>query len=294
MNLNLEIEQGSQADNIGKKLQQSTEDLAKEKVSNAALGVADIVASTGINAGVGSTDQIIADNIGAAVNLTGREGLTNLANNLQGYIHNLTEMGLNTPEELVNILLQQINEVLAEGGVIDQISKSMAVTKNITDATQQGLRIASSGITIAGNISKLMTQLNKMQDVEVTCIPTIKDSTSAFVASILDQIVAQYTALKEQLIIFYNAMICTSNDSVIDNIVASINSILTTLEPLLDQLLKQYTGFTVSEVRNICNQGFAYIGMIERAAARKQYEETENIENTDTNTEENRETTENN
>jgi len=66
-------------------------------------------------------------------------------------------MGLNTPEELVNILLEQINEVLAEGGVIDQISKSMAIAKNITDATQQGLQIASSGITIAGNISKLMT-----------------------------------------------------------------------------------------------------------------------------------------
>ena len=278
MNLNLEIEQGSQADNIGKKLQQSTEDLAKEKVSNAALGAANIIASTGINAGIGSTDQIIADNIGATINLTGREGLSNLANNLQGYTHNLTEMGLNTPEELVNILLQQINEVLAEGGVIDQISKSMATAKNIIDATQQGLKIASSNITIAGNISKLMTQLNKMQDVEVTCIPSIKDSTSAFAASILDQIVAQYIALKEQLIIFYNAMICTSNDSIIDNMVASINSILTTLEPLLDQLLNQYTGFTVSEVRNICNQGFAYIGMIERAAARKQYEETENIE----------------
>jgi len=38
---------------------------------SAGAGAGDVVASTGINIGTGSTDQIIADNIAAAVNLTG-------------------------------------------------------------------------------------------------------------------------------------------------------------------------------------------------------------------------------
>jgi len=57
-------------------------------------------------------------------------------------------------------------------------------------------------------------------------------------------------------------MICTSNDAVLDNIVVSVNNILEVIEPALDPVLQKYTGHTLSEIRNICNQGFAYIGMI--------------------------------
>jgi len=66
-------------------------------------------------------------------------------------------------------------------------------------------------------------------------------------------------------------MICTSNDAVIDNIIASINGILNTAENIkipgvggLDSLLTQYTGHTISEIRYMCNTGFSMINMIAR------------------------------
>ena len=73
-----------------------------------------------------------------------------------------------------------------------------------------------------------------MQDVEVTCVPSVKDTVSALSASLIQQLTAQYEALKQQLIVFYNSMICTSNDAVLDNIIVSINNIL-------DILLKLYS-----------------------------------------------------
>jgi hypothetical protein len=72
MDLDLNIEQGGKSDQIGKALEQSTADLGKSMVEETAYGAANVVASTGINAGVGTTDEIIADNIAAGVNLTGR------------------------------------------------------------------------------------------------------------------------------------------------------------------------------------------------------------------------------
>jgi hypothetical protein len=36
----------------------------------------------------------------------------------------------------------------------------------------------------------------------------------------------------------YNSMICTSQDAVIDNVVASVNGILNQVEPLLDPILR--------------------------------------------------------
>ena len=102
MDLNLEIEQGSQADNIGKNLGQSAANLGKDMVMSAATGAANVVASTGINIGNGSTDQIIADNISAVISLTGEQSLTNLASGLENYSQQLAAMGLNAPEQLVN------------------------------------------------------------------------------------------------------------------------------------------------------------------------------------------------
>ena len=273
MDLNLEIEQGSQADNIGKNLGQSAANLGKDMVMSAGFGAANVVASTGINIGNGTTDQIIADNISAAINLTGEYGLTNLASGLENYSQQLAAMGLNAPEQLVNILLGTITDVLSENGVINQIQKGLQVTTNTVDLAKKGLNIACSAATAIANVKKLLTKLNKMQDVDATCIPSVKDSVSALSASLIQQLTAQYEALKQQLIVFYNSMICTSNDAVLDNIIVSINNILEVVEPALDPILQQNTGYTISEVRNICNQGFAYIGMIERAAAAKRIED---------------------
>lgn len=247
MNLNLEIEQGSQADNIGKNLEQSTINLGKDTVMSAGTG--------------------------AAINLTGEQNLINLASGLENYSQQLASIGLNTPEQLVDILLGTVNNVLSENGVINTIQKGLQVTTKTIDMAKKGLDTACSSATAIANIQKLLTKLNKMQDVEVTCIPSVKDTTSALSASIIQQLTAQYEALKQQLLIFYNSMICTSNDAVLDNIIVSINNILETVEPELDPILQQNTGHTINEVRNICNQGFAYIGMIERAAAAKRKED---------------------
>lgn len=257
MNLNLEIEQGSQADNIGKSLEQSTANLEKD------MGM-----STGID---------------TAMNLTSEQGLSNLDNNVKNYTQNLAAIGLNSPEELVQVLLDTINEVLAENGAINAIQKGLQVTTNTVELAKKGLNYATSGSTVVTNLGKLMMKLDKMQDVDVACVPSVKDNTLAISASLIDQLKSQYEALKQQLILFYNSMICTSNDSVIDNMVMSINKQLTVMEPLLDKVLNEYTGHTVSEIRNICNQGFAYIGMIERAAANKQKAETENTEQIENN-----------
>ena len=273
MNLNLEIEQGSQADNIGKSLEQSTANLGKDMIMSAGMGAANVVASTGINIGNGSTDQIIADNISAAINLTGEQGLANLASGLENYSQQLAAMGLNAPEQLVDILLGTITDVLGETGVINAVQKGLKTTTNTVDLAKKGLNTACSAATAIANIQKLLTKLNKIQDVDVTCIPSVKDSVSALSASLIQQLTAQYEALKQQLLVFYNSMICTSNDAVLDNIIVSINNILEVIEPALDPILQQNTGHTISEVRNICNQGFAYVGMIERAAAAKRIED---------------------
>lgn len=293
MDLNLEIEQGSQADNIGKNLGQSAANLGKDMVMSAGIGAANVVASTGINIGNGSKDQIIADNISAAINLTGEQGLTNLASGLENYSQQLAAMGLNAPEQLVNILLGTVTDVLSENGVISAVQKGLQITTNTVDLAKKGLNIACSAATAIANVQKLLTKLNKMQDVEVTCVPSVKDTASALSASLIQQLTAQYEALKQQLIVFYNSMICTSNDSILDNIIISINNILEVVEPALDPILQQNTGFTISEVRNICNQGFAYIGMIERAAAAKRKEDQEAEEAAENQTIEDEEKTDN-
>lgn len=275
MDFELEIEQGGQSEQLADGLKTSTQNFGEDMLISAGAGAGDVVASTGINIGTGSTDQIIADNIAAAVNLTGEQGLTNLANNLQGYTQQLAAMGLNAPEELVNIILDEIEVVLGQSGVIDAIKTGMQITQGTVELAKMGLQYATSIATIIGNIQKLLLKLNKMQDADVMCVPSVKDSLSALTASLINQLKAQYEALKQQLIIFYNSMICTSNDAVLDNIVVSVNNILEVIEPALDPVLQKYTGHTLSEIRNICNQGFAYIGMIQRAAANKRKQKEE-------------------
>ena len=273
MNLNLEIEQGSQADNIRKSLEQSTANFGKDMMSEAGLGAANLVNSIGINIDSANIEQTIISGVDAAFNLGSINGLTNLSNNAKTYADQLAALGLNAPEQLVDILLGTINDVLGESGAISAIQKGLQVTTNTMDMAKKGLEIACSAATAISNIQKLLTKLNKMQDVDVTCIPTVKDSVSTLSASIIQQLTAQYEALKQQSLVFYNSMICTSNDVVLDNIIISINDILEVVEPALDSILQQNTGHTISEVRNICNQGFAYIGMIERSAAAKRIED---------------------
>lgn len=269
MDLDFNINMNGASDKLGKNLEQSTKTYGEDFAMGVTAGAGNVVASTGINVGVGSTDEIIADNIAAAVNLTGEQGLMNLSNNLEAYAQQLAAMGLNAPEQLVEIILGEITKVLEQGGVIDAIKKGLQVTQNTVELAKIGLNYATSITTIIGNLEKLLLYLNKMQDVDVMCVPTVKDSVRAYSASFINQLKAQYEALKQQLIIFYNSMICTSNDSVLDNIIVSFNNILNVLEPIIDPIMQKYTGHSVQEIRNICNQGFAYIGMIQRAAARK-------------------------
>ena len=275
MNLELEIEKGGQSNQLAENLKESTSNFGKGLLENAGMGIGDVIASTGINAGVGSTDDIIADNISAIVNLTGEQGLTNLVNNLEGYTQQLTSMGLNAPEDLVNIILDEIKKVLIENGVIDTIKTGMQVTQGTIELAKGGLTYANSIATIVGNIQKLLLVLNKTQNADVMCTPTVKDSLSFLTASLINIIQSQYSALKQQLIIFYNSMICSSNDAVLDNIVVSVNNILEVIEPALDPVMQKYTGHTLQEIRNICNQGFAYVGMIQRSAANKRKQKDE-------------------
>ena len=269
MNLDFEIEKGGQSDQLAKGLKDSTQAYSEDMLMSAGMGAANVINSTGINVGRGSTDEIIADNIAATISLTGEQGLTNLANGLENYTQQLTAMGLNAPEELVEIILQEITKVLQENGVIDGIKTGMQITQNTIEFAKAGMQYATSIATTIANIQKLLTQLDKTGDVDVTCIPSVKDSLSVFTASLINQLKSQYEALKQQLILFYNSMICTSNDAVLDNIVVSVNNILEVLEPALDPASQKYTGFTIAEIQNICNQGFAYIGMMQRAAKKR-------------------------
>lgn len=272
---NIVIDTSNLSNDIKTGITESLTDSAKNATMDAVSGAANVLASTGINIGVGSTDQIIADNIAAAVNLTGEQGLNNLAANLEGYSQQLTSMGLNAPEQIVEIVLAEIEAALCESGVIPAVKKGLDIVAGTVDLGKKGLQYANSAATIVANIGKLMTKINKMQDVDITCVPTVKDQTLAIGASLIDQIISQYNALKQQLILFYNSMICTSNDAVLDNILVSANNILEVVEPALDPIIQKYTGFTICEIRNVCNQGFAYIGMIQRAAAKKRKENEE-------------------
>ena len=267
MNLDLNIEKGGQSDNFGEGLEKSLTNLGENAVSNVVGGAENLVESTGLDPTNWSSDEAIAGNISAMINLTGEEGLSYVGKGLEGYTQTLTEMGLNAPEKLVEIVLQEVEKVLAANGVMSAIKTGLDTTQKVVDLAKVGLDYATSYATIAGNAAKLIMLLNKMQDPDTMCNPNVKDSANVLSASLMTQIVTTYYALKAQLLIFYNSMICTSNDSTLDNVIVSVNAILNQIEPLIDPVLQEYTGYTISEVRNLCNQGFAYIGMIQRASA---------------------------
>ena len=71
MDFELEIENGGESNQLADGLRESTTEFGQNLLTNAGMGIGDVVASTGINVGVGSTDDIIADNISAIINLTG-------------------------------------------------------------------------------------------------------------------------------------------------------------------------------------------------------------------------------
>lgn len=281
MDLELEIEKGGIGDKLaedlkngfeetGEMMEHNTKTMAVDTLS----GAANVVAGSGFNFGVGDTDQIIADNIAAAVSMTGEAGLMNFANNTEAYVSQLAELGLSAPEQLVDMLLDTVMSVLAENGVIDDVKKGLEVTANTVDASKKSLMLVSTYGTIIANVIKLATRLIKM-DPNVTCVPSVKDSMNMITASVILQLKSQYEALKQQLILFYNSMICTSNDSTLDNIIVSVNNILNVIEPLLDPVLQKYTGHTVAEARLICNYAFLMVGMIERTSQKNKKKKEE-------------------
>jgi len=123
----------------------------------------------------------------------------------------------------------------------------------MADLLKMGLDYATSIATIMANIAKLATKLDKMQDVDVVCIPSVKSATNAFTASLEENLKSQYQALRRQLLMFINALNCSGNDITLDGFILGLNNSLYVLEPILDLILKQYIGLTTAEVRSICN-----------------------------------------
>jgi len=147
----------------------------------------------------------------------------------------------------------------------------MEIANTTIDAAKLGLNITASAANVTANVIKLADEMCILKDMNVTCIPdpkeTIKMKTAIAGQMIKEIIIAQYNNAKQQLLDLKNSLICTSNDAVIDNVIASVNAILDFVQPLVDPYLAEYTGYTVANVRILCNTGFQYINMITRSVA---------------------------
>lgn len=209
----------------------------------------------------GSVGDKIAGYTQLALQTTSAEGLTDLANLANDYAVQAADMALQSPEKIASLITDEITKLLDDTGALEQINNGVNAAQNIIELLKKGLDLTLIAAGVAGNISNLVAC-----DPDITCVPSVKESMNAAYASARDILVAKYNEIKLQLISLYNQLICTSQDAVIDNIVTSINNILDLIEPLIDPLLVQYTGYTISEVRYICNTGFSLVNMLKRVA----------------------------
>lgn len=215
-----------------------------------------------INIPQGSPAQQLGKYAETALYATSAEGLSNITQVLNGQSLQVADFAFAAPEKAVEIISNEIDKLLSNSGALDIINNGINSTRNIIELLEKGLDATMLAAGIVGNL----TELSSLKDTNVNCVPSIKDSTSKLYASAKDIIVQQYKDAKQQLVDLYNQMICTSQDALIDNMVISINNILDLVEPLVDPILLEYTGFTIAQIRYLCNTGFQLVNMLKRVS----------------------------
>ncbi|WQJ53889.1 MAG: hypothetical protein [Wendovervirus sonii] len=228
-------------------------------------GVTDILTSDNI-------DEKIASTITVANNLMSEDVLLSLTGQVENITQQLTNMSFSMADQYIDkcidSLFDIINNFFQDAGILDVIQKGIDVTNTTINYAKLGLNIASSGTTITANAIKFAQHLDQVVDETVTYIPQAREilkMDAAIAGQMFKEIIlGQYNAAKQKLLDLKNSMICTSNDAVIDNVIASINGILDTVGPLIDPYLTEYTGYSVENVRLLCNTGFKLIDMITR------------------------------
>lgn len=256
--IDIDIQKGGIGDKVGEKLSSTAFDNRQkesEKTSNLSDNVSQKLADSEI-AGIAS----------AALQYTDAEYLKQKAQNLQNYSQMLADMGLQSPDMLVDIVMQELTNLLGNTGVLDAIETGINTATGTVDLAKKGLQIAQSGASVAANIAEMATKTVGVMNADYTMVPSVKDSTLILGASLKEIIMGKYNDAKIQIVNLYNSLICTGNESNVDNAIQSINNILSTVEPFIDPTMAQYTGHTLSEVRYMCNNGLQMIEMLKRVS----------------------------
>lgn len=198
------------------------------------------------------------------LSLTGSQGLYSAASMTEQFSLDATDSLMDLQTMVFDYAYNELENALSENGIIKSIQDTVEVSSKTLALAKEGLKYVNSGASIAANIAKMADTLCAISDPDVTVVPSVKEACSIVGASLMAIINSKFEEAYQQLVELYNSMICTSASSVTDNVIASINGILDTTEPLIDQYMEKYTGYTVSEVRYVCNTGFALVNMLKR------------------------------
>ncbi len=208
----------------------------------------------------GSVGDKIAGYTSIALQATSEANLRGAVNAAQGAVNQT----INTAEQVAENVASQVIDMMADSEAFQEMQQNLEFTNNTVQVAKTALRIANTGATIAGNVAKAATQLYAMSQVDTTCIPTVKDSVTIIGASIKQRILAIYEQAKALLFEQFNALICVSSDSTLMNVLFSISNIIEQIEPLIEPLIYEKTGYSISEIRHLCVKGFTYIEMYRR------------------------------
>ena len=187
--------------------------------------------------------------------------------NLRGAVgaaHGAVNQTINTAEQVAENVAGQVIDMMADSEAFQAIQQGLEFTNNTVQVAKTALHIANTGATIAANVAKAATQLYAMSQVDTTCIPSVKDSVTIIGASIKQRILAIYEQAKALLFEQFNALICVSSDSTLMNVLFSVTKIIEQIEPLIEPLIYEKTGYSISEIRHLCVKGFTYIEMYRR------------------------------
>lgn len=203
------------------------------------------------------------------LSLTGSGGLNQVADLAEKISQGAADQAMDLQEQVFNYAYGLLETALSDSGVIEPIQTGVDLASKTLAFGKKGLEFVNSGATVAANIVKLSNTLCAIQDPDTTVTPSVKESTSLIGASLDAILEAAWNEIKQQSIELYNSMICTSSSSTVDNALASINGILDKVGPLIDPYMAKYTGgHTTSEIRYICNTGFALVNMLKRASSK--------------------------
>ncbi len=213
---------------------------------------------------IGSSQKLTDAEIAAlCLSLTGSSRLYGAANLAYSESINAANSLMDLQTMVFNLAYSELENALSDSGVIGSIQDGVETASKTLALAKKGLQFVNSGASIAANISKIATLL-QASDPDITVVPSVKDTISIIGASLIAILEAKFNEAKQQLIELYNSMICTSAASTVDNVLASINGILDKVEPLIEPYMEKYTGYTIAEVRYICNTGFALVNMMKR------------------------------